>query len=494
MNIESLSIEYEGEIKQFEFKSNNLIYSEKNSVGKSTLLRLIFFSLGYAVPGTKKLKFKKCITRLKFQRDNYKIVIHRSNDIVKVIINDGVSEIFSIPSQEYQLLSLIWGTENICILKNILGAIYFDQEKGWTLLNRGKVIGNIPFNVEELVRGLAEKDVSSLIAEKKVTQIELNKYLHLERTLEYKNQLTSGKNILLYPDHHSELQARLDELKLEESDIQKEIKSMNDAKKDNYNFLKYIENMKITIRDPDTSKRIPVSKETIEYFDENQEYLKTRLKIEKIKLAQLKEKIDILEQQIAEGHSLFNLKTEIERFDAQVAKFSFDYKGIQNIIVELKNRVKEIDEKIKVATYSNNEIIVNMESNIKRYLKRLGAEEFLEENGKDLFTTDLKSLSGAVLHKMVFAYKMSYIKELEKILNYKLPIVLDSPSGRELDPINIEETFKILSEDFNSNQLIIASIFEYRNNSENLNVIKIKKRLLEDSKLTIETVNENDSI
>lgn len=494
MKIEYLSVEYEGEIKQFEFKSNNLIYSEKNSVGKSTLLRLIFFSFGYAVPGTKKLKFNKCNTRLKLQRGNDKIVIHRSNDIVKVIINNGASEVFSIPSQEYQVLSLLWGTENISILKNILGAIYFDQEKGWTLLNRGKVIGNIPFNVEELVRGLAEKDVSSLSAEKKVIQIELNKYLHLEKTLEYKNQLAAGKNILLYPDHQSELQAKLDELKLEESNIQREINSINDAKKDNFNFLRYIENMKITIRDPETSKRIPVSTETIEYFDENQEYLKTRLKLEKIKLAQLKEKIDILEQQLAEDHSLFNLKTEIERFDAQVAKFSFDYKGIQNIIEELKNKVKKIDEKIKVATFSNNEIIVSMESNIKRYLKRLGAEEFLEKNGKDLFTTDLKSLSGAVLHKMVFAYKMSYIKELEKYLNYKLPIVLDSPSGRELDPINIEETFKILSEDFNSNQLIIASIFEYRKDLENLNVIKINRRLLENSNLSIEIVNDNGSI
>lgn len=490
MKIQSLIVEYEGEIKFFDFKLSNLIYSEKNSVGKSTLLRLIFFSFGYAVPGTKRLNFKKCKTTLVLQRNKENFVIKRSNDIVTVTINDINTEIFSVPLQELELLSLIWGIENVSILKNILGAIYFDQEKGWTLLNRGKVIGNISFNVEELVRGLAEKDVSILNAEKKVTQIELNKYLHLEKILEYKNQLTEANNLLLYPDHNSELQAYLEELKLEQNIIKNEIKSMNEAKKGNVQFLKYIENMKITVRDPETAKRIRVSKETIEYFDENQNYLETRIKIEKIRLAQLREKIEIVEQQLTEYRGLFNLQTEIERFNAQVASFNFDYKGIQKIVEDLKNQVKDIDDKIKALTYSNNEIITSMETRIRKYLKRLDAEEYLGD--KSLFTTDLKSLSGAILHKMVFAYKMSYIKELEKILKIKLPIVLDSPSGRELDLINIEETFKILLEDFKSNQIIIASIFPIKI-IENINVIKVEKRLLENAKLIIEVINESEN-
>ena len=53
------------------------------------------------------------------------------------------------------------------MLSNILGAFYFDQEKGWTLLNRGVVIGSIHFNIDELVRGIGEKDCSKLIAQEK---------------------------------------------------------------------------------------------------------------------------------------------------------------------------------------------------------------------------------------------------------------------------------------------------------------------------------------
>ena len=80
---------------------------------------------------------------------------------------------------------------------------------------------------------------------------------------------------------------------------------------------------------------------------------------------------------------------------------------------------------------------------------------------KYLFTSNLKELSGAVLHKMVFAFKLAYIKEIEKKLNIKLPIILDSPRGKEVDDKNIILMMDILKRDFKENQIIIASIFEY---------------------------------
>ena len=49
----------------------------------------------------------------------------------------------------------------------MIGAIYLEQDKGWTLLNRGKVIGNISFNVRDLLIGLSSenKDLISMIDE-----------------------------------------------------------------------------------------------------------------------------------------------------------------------------------------------------------------------------------------------------------------------------------------------------------------------------------------
>lgn len=71
---------------------------------------------------------------------------------------------FALPEQQDFLHELIFGTNNKDILHNILGVFYFDQEKGWTLLNRGVVIGSIHFNIEEFVRGISGVDCSELIA------------------------------------------------------------------------------------------------------------------------------------------------------------------------------------------------------------------------------------------------------------------------------------------------------------------------------------------
>lgn len=82
-----------------------------------------------------------------------------------------------------------------------------------------------------------------------------------------------------------------------------------------------------------------------------------------------------------------------------------------------------------------------------------------------------------MLHKTVFAFRLAYIIEIEKTLGIKLPIILDSPSGKEVDNANVQLMVNILKRDFSSNQIIIASIYQY--NFEISNIIEIKNRLIE---------------
>ncbi|MBD8042153.1 hypothetical protein H9625_17330 [Phocaeicola sp. Sa1CVN1] len=89
----------------------------------------------------------------------------------------------------------------------------------------------------------------------------------------------------------------------------------------------------------------------------------------------------------------------------------------------------------------------------------------------------MKELSGAILHKTVFAFRLACLLEVEKHLNIKMPIILDSPSGKEIDHQNIEAMIKILKRDFSENQIIIASIYEY--DLININKINIVNRLIE---------------
>ena len=126
----------------------NLIHSGKNSCGKTTLLRLMLYSLGYNIPSTKRMRFDQCEVESHLNCENL-------GDIVAIRYNKDFLELtykkekatFVLPAQEKELHELFFGCTDEVILKNLLGAFYIDQEKGWTLLNRGTVIGSVHFNI-----------------------------------------------------------------------------------------------------------------------------------------------------------------------------------------------------------------------------------------------------------------------------------------------------------------------------------------------------------
>ena len=115
--------------------------------------------------------------------------------------------------------------------------------------------------------------------------------------------------------------------------------------------------------------------------------------------------------------------------------------------------------------------------NVLKYAVELGIGSDTTIAASYLFTSNLKELSGAVLHKTVFAFRLAYIIEIERVIGVKLPIILDSPSGKEVDQENITLMMGILKRDFSDHQIIIASIFEY--DFDPINVIEIVNRLIE---------------
>ena len=166
----------------------NLIFSEENSCGKTTLIRFILYSLGYQIPSTKNLKFENCYVSCSLELDNGDIIqLHRPN-FFSISIN-GEDKSFALPEQQDELHELLFGTKNKNILHNILGAYYFDQEKGWTLLNRGVVIGSIHFNIEELIRGVSGLDCSKLIARERQVNSDLSKYKQMYSITQYRDSV-----------------------------------------------------------------------------------------------------------------------------------------------------------------------------------------------------------------------------------------------------------------------------------------------------------------
>lgn len=78
-----------------------------------------------------------------------------------------------------------------------------------------------------------------------------------------------------------------------------------------------------------------------------------------------------------------------------------------------------------------------------------------------IFTSDLKSMSGAVLQKMVFAFKVAFLKVIEEEMGTKLFMVIDSPKSKELDDRNTNLIMNLIKEELADNQVFIASIYDF---------------------------------
>ena len=179
----------------------------------------------------------------------------------------------------------------------------------------------------------------------------------------------------------------------------------------------------------------------------------------------------------AEQLAFFQSESMIDIFDRRIAAVPIDAVAIDKEIKHLEKMLKSVRQEISRKTKSDTGVIMSLYENMVKYATELGVGNSESIASSYLFTSNLKELSGAVLHKTVFAFRLAYIIEIEKHLGIKLPIILDSPSGKEVDQANIQLMVNILKRDFSDNQIIIASIFQY--DFKSLNVIEIKNRLIE---------------
>ena len=138
---------------------------------------------------------------------------------------------------------------------------------------------------------------------------------------------------------------------------------------------------------------------------------------------------------------------------------------------------KNIGNDIVTATEVNNieEYISKIYKHVFKYAKELEVENKISTNEDYIFTSDLKSLSGAVLQKIVFAFKVAFLKVIEENMDTKLFMVLDSPKGKELDDANMKLIENLIKKELGENQIIIASIYNF----EHEKMIKINERAIE---------------
>lgn len=458
----------------------NLIHSEKNSCGKTTLLRFMLYALGYNIPNTRKIKFDRCEVEIEIECEMAGIVLLRrhSNIAIEATFEDRKST-FVLPEQKADLHKIIFGTENSDILENILGTFYVDQEKGWTLLNRGVVIGSIHFNIEELIRGLAGCDCSDLIRKESQLSGELIKYKQMFSVAQYKETLDEESGNLVTDSYEEETDVAINQLLLKKKQLKTELRRIDNTLYDNRRFKKFVVDMKLLIEAPDGSV-FPVTENNIVGMGDVIDLLVAKRKIVSTEFSKISSQLDRLEKEKDKEYGqleFYKSVSQLEIFDKRIARMPINPLAIKQEIGRLEKEIKSIRTEITNITKNNNKVVSALSQNVIKYAEELGLGNQETIPASYLFTSNLRELSGAVLHKTAFAFRLAYIIAIENALKIKLPIILDSPSGKEVDHANIKLMMDILKRDFADHQIIIASIFEY--DFDKVNCIEIKNRLIE---------------
>lgn len=481
MIIQSIRIKEGFAERTFDFTDSvNLIFSKENSKGKTTLLRFMLYSLGYNIPNTRKIRFDRCEIVTTILVDNVgKMVLSRySNDFIEATVADE-KKTYILPDQLHDLHKVIFGTDNTDVLNNILGAIYADQEKGWTLLNRGTAIGSIRFNIEELIRGLSGCDCSDLIRKETQLSKELSKYRQMASVAKYREEIVAESGTLVSDSYSVESDATIAQLLMQQKALQSELRRIDKSLSGNKRVRQYVAEMKLTVRLPDGTI-FPITADSIVGLTDTIDFLIAKRKIVSADLRSVMHQLANTQKEQeneAEQLAFFQSESMIDIFDRRIASVPIDASAIAKEIKRLEKMLKVVRKEISRKTKSDTGVVMSLYENMVKYAAELGVGNSESIASSYLFTSNLKELSGAVLHKTVFAFRLAYITEIEKHLGIKLPIILDSPSGKEVDQANIQLMVNILKRYFSGNQIIIASIFQY--DFETVNTIEIVNRLIE---------------
>lgn len=464
MKINKLQVDYNNVVKKFDFFDKTIIFSKSNSVGKSTLLRMIFYGLGYPIPSTVGLKFKKMSFRVMFSRDGHIYKTKRNDKYIEIYKDDDFLQSYDLNNNYDYWLTYIWGIDNPVVFKNVLGAMYMDQDKGWTLLNRGKVIGGIRFNVRDLLIGLSNSNedfqdrLYKLYKQKELLKQTRQLIKLKDSSMEYQ-QSNSG-----YIDNldDSELYNKYKNLTLRSRTIKGKLKELKYTIKERKHFKNYLTSLNIMVKDSN-DKTLILNDDNIINFDDNIEYLKQRSAILQENLDRINSEISELKIKMTDNtENLFDSGDIVEKIFSNISKLDINKSILESRVDELSDSIESLNKDIEDDFIKNNELIDETKKWLNFFANKLGVLDIVSDK-KYLFTRDLKSISGTIYYKVVFSFKMAYIKIIEQFSQNGicLPIILDSPSGREVTSDNISEVIKILNDYFKNNQIIIASINDY---------------------------------
>lgn len=441
--------------KTIEFGDRTLLHSDENTQGKTTAIRLLIYSLGYNIRGVGDFNFNnKVETFLLIENDGKTFSLERFlNKLVITNLSLEIKYSFIIPTQLYEAHTFIFGDLGHKFFESMLGVFYIDQTQGSVTLNRGKIIGGINFNVDDLIISLDDKNVEEIQSEIESESKKLREYKGLFNIAKYieENNLES-KDIHIESD---DLDTEIFTLKNEIKKLKDEVSKIDYNVNKNVSFIETIENFKLFVTHNNTE--IPVNKNTIRGFVDNKSLLKARKDV-------LHSNIRVLESKLITLRKIpKNVFPEIQSYkemiDQQLSQLNVDLKSTEDLISSTANKLKLLRKKKNKVIEHNSNVIQFMNSRIIDISKTYNLK--IDKSG--IRTHNVQNKSGADFFQIIIAYRIVYLLSVYKFTGIKLPLIIDSLRTSEITKLNADNILKMIQQYIPDFQVIIASVFRYGN-------------------------------
>ena len=494
-------VDYENEVaNSFEFSErNNLIVSEQNGQGKSSLVKSIYYGLGCKLNSfPKNWEPQKYIIQLYVLINGESYIIKRHNKVISIkgseeslIFNNfrDYSEWLQIKlGMSLKLTSRDINEQRFAYIDALMSPFYVDQDKGWngTLYRQtfdgvGQYSSSIfPKDVIDYFLGISNEELNN----KKIQKEDFNikRRLLLEKISQVEavyNSYQERNDIVDYvPKDIEELEIEIDyyirktnEISLEIQRVTKKIEKTKlelDIHRQDKNELELL--LK------DNSKHFENIKHECSYCHSilTREQSLTRLELEDNRLAinSFKElivgKISQLETSLSEKQStLYVLREKVHAYQRQIDEIN-EIKDIKNYISQ--SVLAELGTLIHEELYKK-EILDNEIGQLEKDIKRLNSElvlcirslegdfERLKNSLSSLISSnglanrrfrDYKKIngSGTNLNKDLLAIYLIYMNLIASNSDFKFPFAIDSFVKNEIDTISQEKMFSAISSYF----------------------------------------------
>ncbi len=504
------------EAREFVFSDSiNLIVSQDNTQGKSSLIKSMYYALGYEIKTfPSDWDIKNICIQLQCDIDGDIYFISRKNTVFKIHVKD-ISETMSLrtfsdwlqdklkidmrlPNRRTQELHRAYASA-------VLLPFYIDQDTSWdgklycetaTDINQ---YSNAPTRIMEYVLGLSSDEIQELTDEisKLKNEIQESNYIikGLDRTiLEYRESLKDTmivseidkdklkKEIEYYLSLINEYNIQITKHKVKILNKQKilndqkqELAELNELLKMNNKQYKDIKrecrhcHSQLTVEQSLTRLQLSNEKLQIEYYREEiiLEMKKTEEEISQLldTNTTIFNEIERINDSIRECKNLLTIDEYIDFKSKSLA-----LKGLENLREqEQKNKTqkeqskKDLDQTLRNRKKTNKERrdqIVERYSSVLQDIK----DDFLDEDITNLKCLNFKSINGSGMNrnKKYLACYLAYFDLLKEFSVYQLPICMDSFIKNEVSTESLKSMFKAIEDYFFSdyNQSFFSIIEE----------------------------------